>query len=219
MTAFNWKWEIKNGYPAPGIEKHGKKVFSTFACGGGSTMGYKLAGFEVIGANDIDPQMAKVYKGNHHPKHYFLNPIGDLLTMDLPDDLYDLDILDGSPPCSTFSMAGSREKGWKKNKKFREGQSEQVLSDLFFDWIKLVQRLQPKIAVAENVKGMLKPIPLRSYESLILSAMMYSSLCSMPPLWEYHRRANVSFLSVVAKTSSYLLSGFPLLKIRYFSET
>lgn len=118
-------------------------------------MGYKLAGYEVIGANDIDPEMAKVYQGNHHPRHYILAPIGNLLSMELPQELYDLDILDGSPPCSTFSMAGAREKGWKKNKKFREGQSEQVLSDLFFDWIKLVDRLKPKIAVAENVKGML----------------------------------------------------------------
>lgn len=165
---FNYYWQLKNGYPAPSIEKHGKKVFSTFACGGGSTMGYKLAGYEVIGANDIDPEMARVYQGNHHPAHYFLNPIGDLLTMDLPDALYNLDILDGSPPCSTFSMAGSREKGWKKNKKFREGQSEQVLSDLFFDWIKLVDRLKPKVAVAENVKGMLNGNAKAYTEKIVL---------------------------------------------------
>lgn len=155
MHKFSYKWYLKDGYPAPGIEKHNKRVFSTFACGGGSSMGYKLAGYDVIGANDIDPQMAKVYKQNHNPKYYFECPISDLLTMDLPDELYNLDVLDGSPPCSTFSLAGSREKNWKKNKVFREGQSEQILSDLFFDWIKLVKRLQPKVAIAENVKGML----------------------------------------------------------------
>jgi len=155
MHRFNYKWYLKNGYPAKGIEKHNKKVFSTFACGGGSSMGYKLAGYDVIGANDIDPEMAKVYKQNHHPKYYYECPISNMLTMELPDELYNLDILDGSPPCSTFSVAGQREKNWKKKKKFREGQSEQVLSDLFFDWIKLVERLQPKVAIAENVKGML----------------------------------------------------------------
>ncbi len=148
---FNYQWNLKDGYK----KKNNKKVFSTFACGGGSTMGYKLAGFEVIGANDIDPQMAKVYKQNHHPKIYIEKPIGDLLTGELPKELFDLDILDGSPPCSTFSMSGAREKNWKKNKKFREGQSEQVLSDLFFDFIALTKRLQSKIVVAENVKGML----------------------------------------------------------------
>jgi DNA (cytosine-5)-methyltransferase 1 len=73
----------------------------------------------------------------------------------LPPELFDLDILDGSPPCSTFSMAGSREKAWGKDKHFREGQAKQVLSDLFFDYLDLVERLKPKVAIAENVKGMI----------------------------------------------------------------
>lgn len=138
------------------VPSNGIKVFSTFACGGGSTMGYKLAGCQVIGANDIDPEMAYHYKLNHNPKHYFLCPIKDLLKKDLPKELYELDILDGSPPCSAFSMAGNREKDWGKKKKFREGQSVQVLDDLFFDYLDLVDRLKPKVSIAENVKGMIQ---------------------------------------------------------------
>lgn len=118
-------------------------------------MGYKRAGCEVIAANDIDPEMAWHYKLNINPKHYFLCPINDLLHKELPKELYNLDILDGSPPCSTFSMAGSREKAWGKEKHFREGQAKQVLSDLFFDYLDLVGKLKPKVAIAENVKGML----------------------------------------------------------------
>jgi len=137
------------------MPQNGIKVMSTFACGGGSSMGYKRAGCEVIAANDIDPEMAWHYKLNINPKHYYLCPIGDLLTADLPYELFDLDILDGSPPCSTFSMAGSREKAWGKEKHFREGQAKQVLSDLFFDYLDLVGRLRPKVAIAENVKGMI----------------------------------------------------------------
>ena len=138
-----------------GIEQNGIKVMSTFACGGGSSMGYKLAGCEIIAANDIDPEMAWHYKKNLHPPLYYLCPIRDLLTADLPDELFNLDILDGSPPCSTFSMAGSREDAWGKEKHFREGQAKQVLSDLFFDYLDLVERLKPKVVIAENVKGML----------------------------------------------------------------
>lgn len=137
------------------VVKNGLKVMSTFACGGGSSMGYKRAGCEVIAANDIDPEMAWHYKLNINPKHYFLCPIGELLKKELPEELYNLDILDGSPPCSTFSMAGSREKAWGKDKHFREGQAKQVLSDLFFDYLDLVGKLKPKVAIAENVKGML----------------------------------------------------------------
>ncbi len=138
------------------IPQNGLKVMSTFSCGGGSSMGYKLAGCDVIAANDIDPEMAYHYKLNLKPKHYFLCPIKDLTKTKLPDELYHLDILDGSPPCSTFSMAGSREKAWGKKKHFREGQAEQVLDDLFFDYLDLVEHLKPKVAIAENVKGMLQ---------------------------------------------------------------
>ena len=137
------------------VPKNGLKVMSTFACGGGSSMGYKRAGCDIVAANDIDPEMAWHYKHNLKPPHYFLCPIRDLLKAELPPELFELDILDGSPPCSTFSMAGSREKAWGKKKHFREGQAEQVLSDLFFDYLDLVERLKPRVAIAENVKGMI----------------------------------------------------------------
>jgi len=145
-------WNLKD---LDGVESRGVKVMSTFACGGGSSMGYKRAGCEIVAANDIDPEMAWHYQRNFSPKHYFLCPIGDLITKELPPELFELDILDGSPPCSTFSMAGSREKAWGKDKHFREGQTKQVLSDLFFDYLDLVERLKPKVAIAENVKGMI----------------------------------------------------------------
>ena len=119
-------------------------------------MGYKLAGFDVLGCNEIDPKMIEAYKANHNPKYAYLEPIQTFkLRDDLPDELYNLDILDGSPPCSSFSMAGNREKDWGKEKVFREGQAQQVLDTLFFDFIDLAKKLQPKVVIAENVKGLL----------------------------------------------------------------
>ena len=95
-------------------------------------MGYKLAGFDVIGCNEIDHRMMYAYCQNHNPKFPFLEPIQTFKDkQDLPPELFNLDILDGSPPCSTFSIAGSREEAWGKKKKFREGQAEQVLDTLF----------------------------------------------------------------------------------------
>lgn len=145
-------WSLKDLAAVP---QNGLTVMSTFACGGGSSMGYKRAGCTIVAANDIDPEMAWHYQHNLHPPTYLLCPIGDLLKRDLPSELFDLDILDGSPPCSTFSMAGSREDAWGKKKHFREGQASQVLSDLFFDYLNLVERLKPRVAIAENVKGMI----------------------------------------------------------------
>jgi DNA (cytosine-5)-methyltransferase 1 len=119
-------------------------------------MGYKLAGFDVIGFNEIDPRMAECYIENHKPKYAFVEPIQTFkLRDDLPKELFNLDILDGSPPCSSFSTSGAREKDWGKKKKFKEGQAEQILDTLFFDFIDLAKKLQPKIVIAENVKGLL----------------------------------------------------------------
>lgn len=163
---FNYNWNLKDAV----FTKDKGKVFSCFACGGGSTMGYKLAGFDVIGHNDIDKKMIEVYKENHKPKFSFHESITTFAKRkDLPKELYELDILDGSPPCSSFSMAGNREKDWGKEKKFREGQELQVLDTLFFDFIDLAKELQPKIVVPENVKGLLlgdaKQYVIKIYEA------------------------------------------------------
>ena len=162
----NYNWTLKDA----NFTKNKGKVFSCFACGGGSTMGYKLAGFDVIGHNDIDPKMVEVYKENHKPKFSYLESITTFAKRkDLPKELYELDILDGSPPCSSFSMAGNREKDWGKKKKFREGQELQVLDTLFFDFIDLANELKPKVVVAENVKGLLlgnaKQYVIKIYEA------------------------------------------------------
>ena len=132
-------------------------VFSCFSCGGGSSMGYKRAGFRVIGNCEIDPRMNEIYVKNNHPKYNYQMDLRDFNNLDnLPDELYNLDILDGSPPCSTFSTAGSREKVWGKARAFREGQKTQTLDDLFFVFLNTVEKLKPKIVVAENVTGLLK---------------------------------------------------------------
>ena len=103
MKKLKYDWQKANDYPKP----NGLKVFGTFVCGGGSTMGYKLAGFEHLGGVEIDKRMATIYRTNHNPKYFYLEDIRDFnKRTDLPSELYNLDILDGSPPCSTFSMSG-----------------------------------------------------------------------------------------------------------------
>ena len=154
---FPYRWNLADGYPAKGVEYHGKKVFGTFICGGGSSMGYKLAGYEHLGGVEIDPALAGVYKTNHKPKYFFLEDIRAFnLRQDLPAELYDLDLLDGSPPCSTFSMAGSREDAWGKEKQFREGQAHQSLDDLVFVYCDTIAKLRPKVFILENVKGIIQ---------------------------------------------------------------
>lgn len=154
---FPYLWRLSDGYPAKGIENHGCKVFGTFICGGGSSMGYKLAGYHHLGGVELDPTIAAIYKQNHHPEHLYVEDIRDFNKReDLPDELYQLDILDGSPPCSTFSMAGSREKAWGKEKRFSEGQKLQTLDDLVFVYCDTIAKLKPKVCWLENVAGLVR---------------------------------------------------------------
>lgn len=153
---FPWKWYLAD---LAKVKQNGLKVSSCFACGGGSSMGYKLAGYEVLGSCELDPKIATVYKANLHPKYSFIMDVRDFLKLPddkIPDDLFNLDILDGSPPCSTFSTAGLREKAWNKEKQFAEGQKLQTLDDLFFIFIAIAKRLRPKVVIAENVSGLIK---------------------------------------------------------------
>ena len=151
---FDWKWnltDLKNDKPVT--------VFSCFSCGGGSTMGYKKAGFKVLGNVEIDPRMNRMYVKNHHPLYSFnmdLREFNKKPDSELPPELFDLDILDGSPPCTTFSMVGLREAVWGRPKKFAEGQKVQVLDDLFFTFLETVAKLSPRVVVAENVVGIVR---------------------------------------------------------------
>lgn len=154
---FNHIWKLADGFPAKGIKPNNLKVFGTFVCGGGSAMGYKLAGYDYLGGVEIDPKVAEIYKENLKPKYLFIDDIRDFNKRDdLPKELYELDILDGSPPCTTFSINGEREKTWGKEKKFAEGQKMQRLDDLVFVYCDTIAKLKPKVCMLENVGGLIQ---------------------------------------------------------------
>jgi DNA (cytosine-5)-methyltransferase 1 len=137
------------------VAYHGKKVFGTFVCGGGSTMGYKLAGYNHIGGVEFTEHYSKVYKQNHKPKYFYLEDIRDFNKRnDLPEELYNLDLLDGSPPCAAFSTSGAREKLWGKVSEY-EGKT-QVKDDLVYVYCDTIEKLMPKVFILENVSGLMK---------------------------------------------------------------
>ena len=134
-----YKWELKD---LEKVEHNGYKVFSCFSCGGWSSMWYKNAGYEIIGTCEIDPQMDKVYQKNFPTKYRYLMGVQEFKNIpkkEIPSDLFDIDLLDWSPPCSTFSTAWLRERVRWKEKVFREWQAKQILSDLFFDYLDIVE--------------------------------------------------------------------------------
>lgn len=106
---FDWKWYLKDLNPDKDIN-----VLTTFSCGGGSSMGYKRAGFHVIGNVEIDPKINAMYVKNHHPKYNFNMDLRKFNEKeDLPEELYHLDILDGSPPCFAAGTKVKTKQGYK----------------------------------------------------------------------------------------------------------
>jgi len=96
------------------IPKNGYKVFTTFSCGGGSSMGYKLGGYEVLGNCEIDPAINAMYVKNHHPKYNYLMGVQDFYKQEnIPEDLFDIDVLDGSPPCFGMGTPVKTLEGYK----------------------------------------------------------------------------------------------------------
>jgi DNA (cytosine-5)-methyltransferase 1 len=137
---------------------NGINVASTFSGAGGSCLGYRIAGCRVLWANEFVPAAQQVYKANHPGS--VLNT-ADIRTLTADDilretglDVGELDILDGSPPCAAFSTSGKRARGWGKVKAY-SGTSQRV-DDLFFEYARIVQGLQPRAFVAENVTGLVR---------------------------------------------------------------
>lgn len=137
---------------------NGFQVASTFSGGGGSCLGYRMAGFKVVWANEFIPAAQATYKANH-PDSFLdtrdirkITPEEILQTVGLT--VGDLDIFDGSPPCAAFSTIGQREKSWGKVKRYSD--SAQRVDDLFFEYSRLLKGLQPKVFIAENVSGLIK---------------------------------------------------------------
>lgn len=149
---FPLEWRLADPLVVP---YHGAKVFGTFVCGGGSTMGYKLAGYHHLGGVEFTEHYSKVYRHNHKPEHFYLEDIREFnKRTNLPSELFNLDLLDGSPPCAAFSTAGAREKVWGKKSEY-EGK-QQVKDDLVYVYCETIEKLRPKVFILENVSGLNK---------------------------------------------------------------
>ena len=137
---------------------NGFKVASTFSGCGGSCLGYRIAGYKVIYANEFIESARQTYKANHPNSYLDPSDIRKITADDILDKINlkkgELDLFDGSPPCAAFSIGGKREAGWGKEKNYSE--TTQRVDDLFFEYARILNGLQPKVFVAENVYGLVQ---------------------------------------------------------------
>ena len=139
-------------------------VVTTFAGGGGSSTGYRLAGGKILLANEIVDEAVATYRENYPETpvaHMNIRHITGRGGKDRVLEWFadrgisqgEYDILDGSPPCSTFSQAG---KGEKKNEQ-KGVQYSDITQDrigmLIHDYVYIANVTQPRVVVMENVPG------------------------------------------------------------------
>lgn len=144
---------------------------SLFAGCGGSSLGYKWAGGIGLAAVEFDANAAATYRLN------FDTPVieRDIAKVTAEELLQvaglgvgQLDVLDGSPPCQGFSTAGKRQWGDPRNSLFRE-------------YVRLVEGLQPRVFVMENVSGLVKGKMKLAFKVIMesLKATGYTVRCKL----------------------------------------
>lgn len=127
------------------------KLVSLFTGAGGLDLGFKLAGFKTIWANEYDKTIWETFEHNFPDTKLDRRSITDVNSKDVPD----VDGFIGGPPCQSWSEAGA---GRGINDK--RGQ-------LFHDYIRLLKDKQPKFFLAENVSGILHPKHADAFSNII----------------------------------------------------
>lgn len=120
------------------------KVLDLFCGCGGISEGFSLAGFTIVGGIDFNEAATKTFKHNF-PRAIVKN--ADISTISDEQILLDysgVDVIVGGPPCQGFSTANRHQK-----------EMDDPRNKLFFEYIRFVQNLRPKIVVIENVRGLL----------------------------------------------------------------
>lgn len=123
-----------------GLEDQGNSptAVSLFAGSGGMDVGFTQEGFDVLWANDIDHWACETYRKNLGD-HIVEGDIADIDIKTIPS----VDIVLGGFPCQDFSMI------WKR------GGINTERGNLYRYFVKIIEAKQPKMFVAENVKGLL----------------------------------------------------------------
>ena len=148
-------------YTLDDLEKSAnRKLFtyiSFFAGGGGSSAGYKLAGGDCKFVNEFPQVAVDTYLANWPNTPHICDDIKNISGKQIMEmtgiQEGELDILDASPPCPPFSMSGTKQKGWGKEKT-AYGMKQKNIEDLTWEVIRITGEMKPKVVICENVKGL-----------------------------------------------------------------
>lgn len=161
------------------MRENKRKSIELFAGAGGLALGLEQAGFEHIGLIEWDKAAADTLKANR-PKWKVLNEdVEKVAERDLEEEFgvkkYELDLLSGGAPCQSFSYAGKRL-----------GLND-VRGTMFYHYATFLHKLQPKMFLFENVRGLLTHDKGRTYETIlnIFEDEGYVTVHKILNAWDY----------------------------------
>ena len=130
-------------------------AISTFSGCGGSSLGLRRAGFKVIQASEFVPAARETYQANFPNTAVDARDIREVDALEWLDAHGlrpgELDLFEGSPPCSSFSASNVGETKHEVHA-YSDG-IKQRTDDLFDEWLRLLEVIRPRACVAENVTG------------------------------------------------------------------
>lgn len=131
------------------VDCHRLAAIDLFSGCGGLTVGLKRAGFQILGAVDIDPLSVKTYKANHPNVTLWEEDIRELDPQELLATLGlkkgGLDLLAGCPPCQGFSSIRTLNGAIRV---------DDPRNDLLLEFQRFVEILRPRAVMMENVPGL-----------------------------------------------------------------
>lgn len=155
--------------------RNGLTAVGTFSGAGGSCLGLEAAGWRVPVAVEFIRAAAETYRVNFPDANLIERDIRRVTVGEIRDFLRHhrgserVDLLEGSPPCASFSQQGARERGWHDVRAYSDG--EQRTDDLFDEFVRLLRGLEPRAFIAENVPGMLMGRALEEYAHVVTLAL------------------------------------------------
>jgi len=131
---------------------NGLTAASTFSGCGGASLGLRWAGFSVPYASEFIDAAADTYEANFPETFVDRRDIREVSGAEIVARTGPVDLLEGSPPCSAFSVAGIRDKGWGEERSYSS--TTQRVDDLFGEFLRLASEIEPRAFIAENVAGL-----------------------------------------------------------------
>lgn len=122
-----------------------KPIFVELFCGcGGTSLGFEMAGFEIVLGCDIHAPSIETFKANHPNSSTILGDIRKVKPEEIKGLLNgrQIDVLMAGVPCQGFSL---------NNRKRHEDDDRNLL---YKEYIRFIEVLQPKVVILENVSGM-----------------------------------------------------------------